>query len=101
NIQLLQTYSVKDILERKVNKGKEEVIPLFYANSKVSSKFRLLNVYDFILCSNNNQNEIDLDFQYDCKRLNKDNMKKLFNNYIRLVEIFVNHYIEETKGVLI
>jgi len=91
---LNRLYSLYDIKRLNPVKGKHTIIPLFYEKRHFNSPINLLDVYEIALEVNEVDESIHLTLQYDSKRLNKEKVKGLFENYIQCVYLFVKNYIQ-------
>ncbi|MGG0537716.1 AMP-binding protein [Priestia aryabhattai] len=100
NVEIIDSYTIEDALQVQIDKKEKEIIPLFSKKSIVSSKYNLLNIYDLIIYIEDQFQEISLTLQYNSEALNKETIKKFFNSYIKLVQLFLTKYVEKTKGVL-
>ncbi|QDQ02379.1 amino acid adenylation domain-containing protein [Lysinibacillus fusiformis] len=93
-------YSSDEINKGKLNKRKGEILPLFCMEDILGEQEHLLDVYDMIVAITESNSKLGFIVQFNGKRLQKDKVRNLANGYMKLIELLVNDFIENTKGVL-
>lgn len=87
-------YSFYDIKRLNPARGEQTVIPLFYEQKHFNSQINLLDVYDIALQVNEVDESVGLSLQYDPKRLNREKVRGLFEDYYKCIYLFVENYVQ-------
>ncbi len=86
-------YSYYDLERLELVKEETTVFPLFYEQKSIQQQVDLLKNYDLALeVAKKKQDSLEISLQFAAKRLNKDKIKKLFENYINCINSFIDNY---------
>ncbi|WP_165763842.1 non-ribosomal peptide synthetase [Halalkalibacter urbisdiaboli] len=93
-------YSIDVINKAKLNKRNKEILPLFCTEDVLREQEYLLDVYDMVVATVESSSKLGFIVQFNGKRMQKDKVRNLANGYMKLIELLVNDFIENTKEVL-
>ncbi len=89
-------YTLDDILRMGVRKSDTDVLLMFCENGLLTASRGLLDVYDVVLESNDEENRICFTCEYDAGRLKGDMIEHLMSSYLKLAGVMVDHYEGES-----
>ncbi|HEX3047452.1 MAG TPA: amino acid adenylation domain-containing protein [Bacillota bacterium] len=92
-------YRLSELDRYSVTKEPSAILPLFYERKQLKESVRLMDIYDLILEMNEHEGQIDFTQEYNTRRMNKEKVKELMNEFMKLVEIFVEKYQSEEVAV--
>lgn len=85
-------YSVKDSFKARLLKDTMSIVPLFYNRGMLSMDSNLIHVYDMALEIYDGNNMVEIVCEYNNKRLDREMVKELIEQYLWLIDELIKHY---------
>lgn len=85
-------YDISEVINSKVVKDNEEIIPLFCNNYFLTNMTSSLDIFDMIMSIEELENSFYFTCEYNTERLSQNKVEEMFDGYFNMIDMIVDQF---------